>query len=400
MKTKFYLLTSMILLISCSESLTHIGDTSISIFDATHLYFDMDLKKEEPSPKKGLYRLDAGRVLLKKVTLPRYDIQTKVTITLRLKSNGDPWDKSGSFFVVPHASDLSLLDFESGNYNLTESTDSFPAVLPFIHQKNRKYLPNVELLRFMTPFGVGHFNNDERVKSLKPVYIPNWENEVVWKQDITHLLPLLENEVYLGVYIDTWSKEGYTLSAELNFEESTVPNHVKKEQKIIPIINTTKYVSDQKYFDAFSNTDIEIPISIEHPIKNAQLYYITTGHGGHEEGDEFTKKENIIQLNDSTVKHFIPWRDDCASFRRYNPSSGVWTEKTTWKGKEIDERIASSDYSRSNWCPGSDVKPEIIKLGNLIKGTHTFKFSIPEAQSIEGEKINYWMVSAYLVYDL
>lgn len=400
MKIKFYLLLSILVLISCSEPLIHIGDTSISIFDSTNLYFDMGLKKEGLSPKKGLYRLDAGRVLLKKVTLPHYDIQPKVTVNVRLKSNGDPWDKSGSFFVIPSSSDLSLLDFESGNYNLKESTDSFPAILPFVYQKNKKYQPNVELLRFMTPFGVGHFNDDERVTSLKPVYIPNWENEVVWSQDITHLLPLLENEVYIGVYIDTWSKEGYTLSAKLSFEESAVPNHVKKEQEIIPLINTTKYVSDQKYFDAFSDTTIAVPISLEHPIENAKLYYITTGHGGHEEGDEFTKKENIIQLDNSIVKQFIPWREDCASFRRYNPSSGVWTEKTTWKGKEIDERIASSDYSRSNWCPGSDVKPEIIELGNLTKGTHTFTFSIPDAQPIEGDKINYWMVSAYLVYDL
>lgn len=99
------------------------------------------------------------------------------------------------------------------------------------------------------------------------------------------------------------------------------------------------------------------------------------------------------------MKQFVPWRDDCASFRRFNPTSGVWTEKTTWKGEDIEERIASSDYSRSNWCPGSDVKPEIIELGTIEAGQHTFTFSIPEAQAIENDNINYWMVSAYLVYD-
>ena len=183
------------------------------------------------------------------------------------------------------------------------------------------------------------------------------------------------------------------------YEESKIPNHIKKEQGVITVLNTNKYAADQKYYDAFSKENLQIDIPIETKLKNAKLYYITTGHGGHEDGDEFTQKENIIKLNNTIIKQFVPWRDDCASFRRFNPSSGVWTEKTTWKGEEINERIASSDYSRSNWCPGSDVIPEIITLGELQKGNHTFEFSIPEAQALENNKFNYWMVSAYIVYD-
>jgi len=293
---------------------------------------------------------------------------------------------------------LNLLNFENKTLKKTQFTDSFPGIKT-IKFEDKTYTPNIELLRFMTPFGVGHFNTDERVGALKPVYIPEWEKHVSWKQNITHLLPLLEDEVYVGVFIDTWTKKGYNISVELNFEESVIPNHVKKKQGIIPVINTTKYAADQKFYDAFSKGNLSVDIPVEAELKNAKLYYITTGHGGHEDGDEFTKKENIINLNDSVIMQFTPWRDDCASFRRFNPTSGVWTETTTWKGKEIEERIASSDYSRSNWCPGSDVKPETIDLGNLEKGNHRFEFSIPEAQAIDGDKINYWMVSAYIVYD-
>ena len=213
------------------------------------------------------------------------------------------------------------------------------------------------------------------------------------------MLPLLEDEVYIGVFIDTWTKQGYNISVNINFEESTVPNHIKSKQNVIPVLNTTKYAADQKFYDEFSNKDLIVDIPTETPLKNAKLYYITTGHGGHEGGDEFTQKENRIKLNNKIIKQFIPWRDDCASFRRFNPTSGVWTETTIWKGDEIEERIASSDYSRSNWCPGSDVIPEVIDLGNLEKGNHRFEFSVPEAQAIDGDKINYWMVSAYIVYD-
>ena len=393
-----YLLILGIIFAACQPKIDSIGDTSITVFQETNLYFDMAFKSDSLKLNDDILRLDAGRVLVKKVKIPNYQLQPKTLVNVSLTSNGDPWDKSGSLFVIPASADLNLLDFNSGKLKKEQFLDSFPGIISDKINK-QMYMPNVELLRFMTPFGVGHFNDNETVSKLKPVYIPKWEDQVNWTQDITHLLPLLEGEVYIGIFIDTWTKQGYNISVDLNFEESTIPNHLKKNQSVIPVLNTTKYAADQAFYDEFSRGDLSIEIPLETPIKNAKLYYITTGHGGHEEGDEFTKKENLIQLNDSIIKQFIPWRDDCASFRRFNPTSGVWTEKATWKGEDIEERIASSDYSRSNWCPGSDVMPEIINLGTLEKGNHIFEFSIPEAQAIDGDKINYWMVSAYIVYD-
>ena len=69
----------------------------------------------------------------------------------------------------------------------------------------------------------------------------------------------------------------------------------------------------------------------------------------------------------------------------------------TWEYDEkvIEERLASSDLSRSYWCPGSDVMPEEAHL-NIGAGKHTFTFSIPEAQPIDGDKLNHWFISAYL----
>ena len=37
----------------------------------------------------------------------------------------------------------------------------------------------------------------------------------------------------------------------------------------------------------------------------------------------------------------------------------------------VEEPLASSDLSRSNWCPGSDVVPEEIPLKELQAGKHT-----------------------------
>ena len=138
-----------------------------------------------------------------------------------------------------------------------------------------------------------------------------------------------------------------------------------------------------------------------------RLKYIVTGHGGHSGGDEFVQKRNILSVDGKEVYSFIPWRDDCASFRRFNPATGVWLIKRLaayisedgYKTKEVEEPLASSDLSRSNWCPGSDVVPEEIELPDLKAGKHTFTVSIPEAQPVNKDELNHWLVSAYLVWD-
>ena len=67
--------------------------------------------------------------------------------------------------------------------------------------------------------------------------------------------------------------------------------------------------------------------------------------------------------------------------------------------KKVEEPLGSSDLSRSNWCPGSDVMPEEILLTDIAPGKHTFTVSIPEAAEIDGNKLNHWLVSAYLVWE-
>lgn len=390
--------TFCLFMISCQKEIPSIGNKTVTIFENQHLYFDLNFKTDPFVTGDSIFRLDAGRVLVKKVKLPHYGLQPKTTVKVNLMSNGDPWDKSGSLFVIPKTSDISLVDFETGKFDLKQLKQDYAAVAAFKND-TISYSPNVELLRFMTPFGVGYFNDHERVKKRKPIYIPEWEKEVSWSKEITHILPLLEDEVYIGVFIDTWTKEGYKISVTIDFEESQVPAHIKKEQKVLPLVNTVKYASDQRLFDDFSRKGVALDFSIDEPVKNAKLYYTTTGHGGHSGGDEFVKKENQIYLDNQLIRQFTPWRDDCASFRRFNPTSAVWARKVAVDGEEWEDRLASSDLSRSNWCPGSSVAPEIISLDNLEQGEHTLKIEIPEAQTASEQENNYWMVSAYIVYE-
>lgn len=234
-----------------------------------------------------------------------------------------------------------------------------------------------------------------------------WAKQVTWTQDVTDLIFLFREEVYVGVFIDTWTPEGYKVDVQLSFTESALRCDKMPKLHVEPLINTNYYLG-QKHPDIFSRQDVKIPFSIPRKTKNVRLKYITTGHGGHSGGDEFRPQENILSVDGKEVLRFTPWRTDCASFRRFNPTSGVWLQKRIQafigkdgkrEVKEIEEPLASSDLSRSNWCPGSDVTPEEVNLQGITSGSHTLTISIPESTPIDKNKLNHWLVSAYLVWE-
>jgi hypothetical protein len=385
---------------SCSNSpIKAKGSQTVSVFSDemvnwSHLDTESALKPES----NNIIRLSGGRIVLKKVVLPHFQKSTKAHAKLRLVSNGDPWDKSGSLFVLPKASVANLLTIQQQRQtfpNYAVGDENFPGLALI-----KDYLPTLELVRFMTPFGVGFFSDSPKLEQRKPVYIPHWEKEVIWQQDISDRLSELEGEVWIGVWIDVWTKEGYRIDLEVSFNETEFIEYSAKKTWIKPLVNTINYFGPMKYPDLFARNDLLVNIEVPKNVTNLELRYIATGHGGHAGGDEFVKKEHILSIDDQELKRFTPWRDDCATFRRFNPHSGVWTEKTQWKNEEIDERIASSDYSRSNWCPGSDVTPLSIPLPSLGAGQHQLKISIPKAQPIKDNELNHWLISAYLVGEL
>ena len=197
-----------------------------------------------------------------------------------------------------------------------------------------------------------------------------------------------------------------TRNADIDVKESRLACDVLPKRHVEPLMNTVYYMG-QSYPDIFARRDVSTDFTVPKGAKNIRLKYIVTGHGGHSGGDEFVQKRNIISVDGKEVLNFIPWRDDCASFRRFNPATGVWLIKRLasyigekgYTEKEVEEPLASSDLSRSNWCPGSDVVPEEAVIGTLAPGKHTFTVSIPEAQAVDGNKLNHWLVSAYLVWE-
>lgn len=402
------------LTLSCTKTYKSFGDTHLSVFQKEPLRWIPDsLGSFNAADADGIIRLGNGRIILKKIELPAYEREVKASIRVRVESAGDRWDKSGSVFVISGAQAINMMTVASGEA-------AYPAVDSLVYEKllgvaaSDSYVPAAELLRFMTPFGVGYYSrlDTAKVSKTRPVYIDGWAPEAVWEADITDLFPLLNDDAYVGVFIDTWTTEGYIASVDIDVIETGNEYTPLPKRHVLPIANTLYYYG-QEYPDIFARKDLSVDFELPQMPSSARLAYITTGHGGHSAGDEFTRQRNIVSLDGEAVIDFTPWRTDCASFRRFNPSSGIWTEKRTasyvaWTSagprrveKEIDEIIASSDYSRSNWCPGSQVNPVVVPLEGLAAGAHRLTISIPSAQPLSHEKneMNFWLVSSYLVWD-
>ena len=241
----------------------HQQDTlKIRLFDNVPLLFQPSSFPEGITKKEDLLYLGNGRIALKKISIPSSSMNRKAEIVVRLVSNGDPWDKTGSCFLLPQKSGINMLDIAANRAVYPpHDTTRYENLSGIVQGEN--YLPTVELMRFMTPFGVGHFSDNADSVSAKrrPVYVDGWSSYVEWRQDITDLLPLLEENPYVGVFVDTWTKDGYLVDVTINLMESILPCDSKPVSHVEPLINTVYYIG-QKHPDIFSRKDVVIPFSI------------------------------------------------------------------------------------------------------------------------------------------
>ena len=331
--------------------------------------------------KPNLMRFAKGTVIVTKVKIPALKSTDQLFINLTEQSNGDAYDRTGSVFLIPHYHEISFMDaLEQGIgvlpiYQNQDSSEKFQGVIA-----TNNYTPPIELMRFFTPFGVKGFNHID-------VLDYKWQDKAYYRQEITEFLPLLSNsEWYVGVYIGNYDKGGHKVSADITIH----PDGQEEKNKIttmMPIFNTTNLMemAGQNYPIMFASPEgLKITFTATTDIKNAKLRYITTGHGGWENGDEFNPKLNSISLDQNKILDYYPWRQDCGSYREYNPASG-----------NFDTGLSSSDLSRSNWCPGTVTPPIWVPLGDIKKGTHTIEVKILQGRR-EGTSFSYWNVSGVL----
>ncbi|WNM19065.1 GLPGLI family protein [Flavobacterium capsici] len=349
--------------------------TTVEIFKEQIINFS-DASKSNDS----VFRFANGTIAVRKIKFPEIKVGSQIFADLTEQSNGDAYDRTGSFFIIPTNKQNSFL----------EGLENGKSLLPIYTNGNGKeyqgvvatenYNPVVELMQFFTPFGVKQYNTIQ----LKD---KTWQENVFYRQDVSDLRSLLNNqEVYVGVFIGNYDKGGHKVSANFTIHQEEDSN--QKEKQIVPLFctNNIMEMAGQEYGTMFnSEKGLVVNFNLDKALKNCKLRYISTGHGGWENGDEFVPKKNSIYLDEKETFSFTPWRQDCGSYRLSNPASG-----------NFSNGLSSSDYSRSNWCPGTVTNPIYIDLGDLDAGNHSIQIKIPQGLP-EGNSFSAWNVSGVLI---
>ncbi|REC46760.1 GLPGLI family protein [Chryseobacterium pennipullorum] len=349
--------------------------TTLSIFDRETINFS-DASQSNDSIK----RYANGTIILKKVKFPTLAEGENIFTELRQQSNGDAYDRTGTVFVIPQDKEKSFFDGLEKGAKTLPAYDNGNGKHYYGVVSTENYSPAMEMMRFFTAFGIGNFNHIQ----LKG---KNWQTISPYRQDITELKPSLSGkELWVGVFIGNYDKGGHTVSLDITIHKSD--QNVYKNNVAIPLFNTLNIMemAGQDYSTMFNkDKGLWVEFTLKKDLKNAQLRYTTTGHGGWENGDEFVPKTNSVFIDGNMVFSFIPWRTDCGSYRLYNPASG-----------NFQDGLSSSDLSRSNWCPGTVTNPNFISLGDLKAGKHTVQIKIPQGPT-EGTSFSAWNVSGVLL---
>ena len=360
--------------------------TVLNIFDNEQINWDPSIELPKFSELKNniTYHFRNGTILLKRIKLGNnLKGNNSVFAKLTTYSNGDAYDRTGSVFIIPASQKLSALNTYFENTKILPSYFSNDSTNLNGIIATDNYEPAIEVMRFFTSFGVKYFNDK------RPINNYPWANDVVYKQEITSLIPNTEDEIWVGVYIGNYDKGGHKVSLELdiypNFEDS---DSIRKAY-VKPLFSTVNITqpSGQNYGRIFKNDTLKLSFSIDDNIDNLRLLYTSTGHGGWGEGDEFIPRLNQIILDGKPLFSITPWRTDCATYRFSNPASG-----------NFDDGLSSSDLSRSNWCPGTLTPPYIVPMQNVSKGKHTMKIIIDFGPETDNGR-NSWNVSGILVGD-
>ncbi len=330
-----------------------------------------------------------GTLILKRVLLPFLGAHYQHFVELHQQSNGDAYDRTGSVFVVLPGREKNFFD------GINNHPDSLPIFIGHDGQRYQGvsitdgYYPLLELLRFFTPFGIGHFN--DRMKD----YGIEWRKETYYRQEITDVYDAMIQDVIIGVWIGNYDGGGHRLTMDIKSYPNSYTRYTPEEAnlrmpEVTPLFNTCNVLemAGQNYGKLFGTDSLTVTFTVPTSADGARLRYISTGHGGWDEGDEFVPKTNTILIDGKVAFTYTPWRQDCGCYRDLNPVSGNF-----WNG------LSSSDYSRSGWCPGTATQPVYFDMTPWADGKeHTLTVAIPQGKPMEG-MFSHWAVSGALIVE-
>ena len=174
-------------------------------------------------------------------------------------------------------------------------------------------------------------------------YVTPYGIECGWTLDVTPYRSLLEGEVQLRSFIDTWVNPAWLVTIVFEFISGT------PEYPYTVIRNLWNY---DYIIYGDTTSQIIIPSITEYIPSDAQtafLRMITTGHGqgNTDNAAEFSQKFHDIYMNGELAFVHDFWRDDC-EYNSCSPQNGTW------------------QYDRAGFCPGDKVDPQDFNLSDIV----------------------------------
>jgi len=182
--------------------------TRLPIFEDEVINFNPDIKPMQGELQNGqTYHFSKGSVIMKKISLSENQKNSgHIFVKLNCRSNGDAYDRTGSvFFVLENESKSILNAYQNGLDILPVYFDnegeSYQGII-----RTGNYETPIEIMRFFTSFGAGHFNEKREIRNY------NWESDVIYKQEVTSLFPSDQQEIWVGVFIGNYDNTLITLT--------------------------------------------------------------------------------------------------------------------------------------------------------------------------------------------
>jgi hypothetical protein len=167
-----------------------------------------------------------------------------------------------------------------------------------------------------------------------------------WELDVTDYKSLLQGEVLLRNYIESWigGQRGWLVTIDFAFIEG---DRVLEPYRVVNLWTRyyTVFGDPARPVEAFLQP---LSLDLDPETIAAKVRVITTGHGqGNTQNcAEFCSKQHTIVANGTPFAHTL-WRSDC-NVNPCSPQGGTWA------------------LARAGWCPGDKVTPWDVDVSGVI----------------------------------
>jgi len=319
----------------------------VTIFDKVLYYDGYAETVSEPVPE-GTIRVSNSQYAAKIPESFIKSINNKLEMKVVVKAACDNYDRIGNVF-------LSLI-------NKGEDYDK------------SKIVGQIEIARFITPFMDKNKTPDEVPYNFT---IDNIARLLADSDYNTKYDFWLELDIFGVPYAANQQISGCSGRNDVFYGSLTLTpgakNSDKPSQYLLPVADYIK-LNNYNCTDEVGKTIMSFTNDIPTDLKNAKIYIITSNHGANSGGEEYNRRSHYVYFDNKLIDTYIPGGKSCEPYRQYN---------TQRNGIYGNSAMTDAEWaSFSNWCPGDAIPIRVYELGDLQKGSHTFRFEVPDAKFV------------------